>query len=69
MTASRRDWIPQRLMTVQEVAELLQISERQIRRLLADHQLQETRVGRSVRISPEALVAFLGPGMTQHAER
>ena len=56
-------------MTVQEVAELLQISERQIRRLLADHQLQETRVGRSVRISPEALVAFLGPGMTQHAER
>ena len=69
MTAPLPDWIPQRLMTVQEVAELLQISERQVRRLLADHQLQETRVGRSVRISPEALVAFLGPGMTQHAER
>jgi excisionase family DNA binding protein len=59
MSASVPDWIPQRLMTVNEVAELLQLSPRQVRRLIADRQLEETRVGRSVRISPEALVALL----------
>jgi len=59
MSASAPDWIPQRLMTVNEVAELLHLSTRQIRRLIADHRLRKIRVGRSVRISPEALVALL----------
>ena len=59
VSATLPDWIPQRLMTVKEVAELLQVSTRQVRRLIADHRLEETRVGRSVRISPEAVVALL----------
>jgi len=58
MSGTLPDWIPQRLMTVKEVAELLQLSNRQIRRLIATHQLEAINVGRSVRISPEALASL-----------
>jgi excisionase family DNA binding protein len=44
---------------VPEAAGLLRISERQIRRLIAKQQLEVTRVGRSVRISPEAVAALI----------
>jgi excisionase family DNA binding protein len=56
------DWIPQRLMTVNEVADLLQISIRQVRRLVANHQLEAIQIGRSVRIRPEALATLLDHG-------
>jgi excisionase family DNA binding protein len=48
------------LATVPEVAELLQQSERQIWRLIADGRLQVTKVGRSTRVTPEAIAALLG---------
>jgi excisionase family DNA binding protein len=53
------DWLPGRLVTVPEAAELLQVSVRQIRRLIADGRLPATRVGRTVRLRPEALAALL----------
>jgi excisionase family DNA binding protein len=59
MSATPPDWIPQRLMTVREVAELLQLSNRQVRRLIANRQLEAVSVGRSVRIRPEALASLL----------
>lgn len=54
------DWIPRRLMTVDEATELLQLSTRQTWRLIADGRLQVKRVGRSVRVTPEAIAALLG---------
>jgi excisionase family DNA binding protein len=57
---SLADWLPRRLMTVAEAAELLQQSPRQVWRLIADGRLQATRVGRSVRVTPEAIAALLG---------
>jgi excisionase family DNA binding protein len=54
------DWIPRRLMTVDEAAELLQLSTRQVWRLIADGSLQVKRFGRSVRVAPEAIAAVLG---------
>jgi excisionase family DNA binding protein len=59
MSARLPDWIPQRLMTAKEVAELLQLSVRQVRRLIAHGQLEAISVGRSVRIRPEALASLL----------
>lgn len=52
-------WLPRRLLTVPEAAELLQLSVRQLRRLIADGRLHPTRVGRTVRLRPEALAALL----------
>jgi excisionase family DNA binding protein len=57
---SMPDWLPRRLMTVIEAAELLQQSPRQVWRLIADGRLRVTRVGRSVRVTPEAIAALLG---------
>ena len=54
------DWIPRRLMTVDEAAELLQLSIRQTWRLISDGRLQVKRLGRSVRVTPEAIAALLG---------
>ncbi len=54
------DWLPRRLLTVPETAEVLQQSPRQVWRLIADGRLQVKRVGRSVRVTPEALAALLG---------
>jgi len=48
------------LLTVPETAEVLQQSPRQVWRLIADGRLQVKRVGRSVRVTPEALAALLG---------
>ena len=54
------EWLPRRLMTVDEVAEILQQSPRQIRRFIADGRLPVTKAGRSVRVTPEALAELLG---------
>jgi len=47
-------------MTVEEAADLLQLSSRQLRRLIASDRLEVKRVGRSVRVTPEAIGALLG---------
>jgi excisionase family DNA binding protein len=52
-------WIPARLLTVQEVAELLQLSSRQVRRLIAEKRLEALHLGSSVRVRPEAVAALL----------
>ena len=44
-----------RLLTVAEVAHILQVSFRTVRRLIASGALKVIRVGRAIRISPEAL--------------
>lgn len=46
-------------LTVQEVAAQLRVSERTVRRLISRGQLQVVRIGRSVRITPAALVAMI----------
>jgi len=53
-------WLPGRLLTVPEAAELLQLSIRQIRRLIDDGRLPAIRLGRAVRLRPEALAALIG---------
>ena len=45
--------------TVREVAESVRLSERQIRRLIADGDLAVHRIGRAVRISASDLEQFL----------
>lgn len=52
-------WLPRRLVTVAEGAVLLHVSVRHLRRLIAKGEVEPTRVGRTVRLSPEALAAFL----------
>lgn len=51
--------LPSRLLTVAQVAELLQVSPRTIRRLVAAGQLAVIRVGRAVRVHPSALAELL----------
>jgi excisionase family DNA binding protein len=52
-------WLPGRLMTASEAAGLLRVSVRHLRRLIAKGEVEPTRVGGAVRLSPEALAAFL----------
>jgi excisionase family DNA binding protein len=52
-------WLPRRLVTVAEAAELLHVSARHLRRLIARGELEPTRVGGTVRLSPEALAALI----------
>ena len=42
------------LLTARQVAENWQVSERTVRRLIADGRLRVVRVGRAVRMPPEA---------------
>lgn len=60
MTSSLPDWISRRLMTVPEIAELLQQSPRQVWRLIADGRLQVMRAGGSTQATPEAVASLLG---------
>ena len=46
---------PDRLLTVREVAALFQVSEKTIRRFIALGDLPVVRLGRSVRLHPEAI--------------
>jgi excisionase family DNA binding protein len=46
-------------MTVPEVAELLQQSQRQVWRLIPDRRLQVCKIGSSTRVTPEAIAALL----------
>ena len=48
-----------RLLTIRDVAERLQVSPRTIHRLVASGDLTVIRISRAVRVSEEALKAFL----------
>ena len=52
-------WLPKHLMTVREVADVLRISERQVRRFISDRRLSIVRVGRRVLIKPESIIELL----------
>jgi len=56
---SMPDWLPRRLLSVREASELLRVSERQLRRLIADGRLRVARVGRRVLITPESIIDLL----------
>ena len=47
------------LLTAVEVAEILHISLRSVRRMMADGRLPFVRLGHSVRVLPEALDAMI----------
>jgi excisionase family DNA binding protein len=56
-TSRRTNKIPRAsedLLTVRQVAENWRLSERTIRRMIADGRLRVVRLGRSIRIPPEA---------------
>jgi excisionase family DNA binding protein len=46
------------LMTIKRVSELLDFSERQIRRMIASGALEAVKDGGSVRILPESIIAY-----------
>lgn len=50
---------PAHLLTIRDVADRLQVSGRTIHRLVANGELKVIRIGRAVRVSEEALKAFL----------
>ena len=49
-----------RLLTVNEVAELLQVSSKTVRRWIERQELHTHRLGRQLRVAEEDLAAFLG---------
>jgi excisionase family DNA binding protein len=48
------------LLTVSQVAKKLQVSTRTVWRLIDDERLRVARIGRSVRIHPDAVAALIG---------
>lgn len=57
--------LPQRFMTVREVAELLQVGEATVRQWIHQRALRAYDLGREWRVSPDDLEAFLA----RHANR
>jgi excisionase family DNA binding protein len=51
----------ERLLTVDQLAELWQISPRTVRRMMADGRLPIVRLGRAVRIPAKAAAGGTGP--------
>jgi excisionase family DNA binding protein len=50
---------PPRLLTIRDVAEFLQVSTRTVHRLIDRGELAVIRIGRSVRVRPEAVHALI----------
>jgi excisionase family DNA binding protein len=65
MMASKSAVLVERLLTVQEAAELLGTSERFPRRLIAERRIRFVRVGRHVRIPESALGEFIAAGIVE----
>lgn len=59
-TAGSADASMRPLLTVERAAYLASVSEATIRRAIRDSRLASVRIGRSLRIRPEDLEAFLG---------
>ena len=51
--------LPVRLLTVDDVAEVLQVSPRSVRRMVADGRLPVIRLGRAVRVHPLAVATLM----------
>jgi excisionase family DNA binding protein len=58
-SSSLPPWLPGRLVTVAEVGELLRLSERQIRRMIADGRIPVVRLGRAIRIRPGVVAKLI----------
>jgi excisionase family DNA binding protein len=58
---------PDRLLTVEEAADLLGTKPRFPRRLIAERRIRYTHIGRHVRIPESALREFIDAGMTEPA--
>lgn len=56
-----------RLLTVAEVAELLNTSERFPRRLIEERRITFVRIGRKVRVPESAVAAFVTAGVVEPA--
>ena len=61
---SDRPLIPPRLLTIQEVAELLHVHGKSVRRRINDGALQVVRSGRIIRIHPNELKRFMANGLS-----
>jgi excisionase family DNA binding protein len=59
----------ERMLTVSQVAELLNTTERFPRRLIAERRIRFARVGRHVRIPESAVAEFVAAGMVQPVTR
>ena len=59
--------VPDRLLTVEEAAEVLGTKPRFTRRLIAERRIRFTRIGRHVRIPESALREFIAAGMVRPA--
>jgi excisionase family DNA binding protein len=59
----------ERLLTVQQAAELLGTSERFPRRLIAERRIRFVHVGRHVRIPESALGEFIAAGIVEPVSR
>ena len=51
--------LPQKLLTIPEVADLIQASEKWVRQQITAGSLRSHRLGRAIRVSPEDLDLFL----------
>lgn len=54
------DRYPRRLLTVQEVSEIIGVSESTIRRWINKEVLRAIKIGRIVRVTPEEVDRFCG---------
>ena len=54
--------VTMRLLTVKDVAEVLQLSTRTVRRMIAAKQIPIIRLGRSVRVHPSAISDLYSDG-------
>ena len=65
MTTEGRSAVPERLLTLSEVAAILSTSERFPRRLIEERRIRFVRIGRHVRIPDSALAEFIAAGVVE----
>ena len=57
--SKHRVCLPGHLLTAKQVAEILNVSVRTVRRLIVQKKLAVVRIGKAVRVPPEALARFI----------
>jgi excisionase family DNA binding protein len=66
-------WLPRRLLTIEDLAEILQISRRTARRMIDSGRLPRAPLGRFVRVRPEAVLDLINghemTGVDNNAEK